>query len=409
MRRPHLAIDLLASQGSRPGARRSTRRRRQQTGSRGAGDGPPPRGGRLRRIFRNAGDDLDVIAIINGAHPDPNFFYISGYRSGLFEGNLLFLFPDGHVEVVTNPLEEQAARQRPEYSIHVERGGAGDGRSERRRIVTSILKDCTRVGINFSAVPYLGWESEAKPLLGARQFVDVSHALSESRLVKDPDELETISKAALIISDALTDVPELLREGMTERSLKAKIDYSMVEKGADSPSFDSIIAFGENSAIPHYSPGERRLRRGDAVLIDVGAKYRLYCSDITRTFFFGRASALQRQVYAKVLEAQTEALAGIREGVTGRAVHQIAARTIDKSKFKGRFTHGLGHSLGIEVHDGPGLTRQNARDLKRGMVVTVEPGIYLPGKGGVRIEDDVVVTKTSCKILTKSPREFIEV
>jgi Xaa-Pro dipeptidase len=405
--RPPPVIDRLgSSQSSRPRARRSSGRR--QTGSRGAG---PRRGSsRLRRLFENAVDNLDVIAIINGAHPDPNFFYISGYRSGLFEGNLLFLFPDGHVDIVTNPLEEQAARQRPEYSIHVERGGgAGDGRSERRRIVTSILKDCRRVGINFSGVSYLGWESEAKPLLGAREFVDVSHAFSESRLIKDPDELETISKAALIISEALADVPELLQEGMTERSLKAKIDYSMVEKGADSPSFDSIIAFGENSAIPHHSPGERRLRRGDTVLIDVGARYRLYCSDITRTFFFGRASALQRQVYAKVLEAQTEALAGIREGVTGRAVHQIAARTIDDSRFKGRFTHGLGHSLGLEVHDGPGLSRQNARELKRGMVVTVEPGIYLPGEGGVRIEDDVVVTKASCKILTKSPRELIEV
>ena len=200
-----------------------------------------------------------------------------------------------------------------------------------------------------------------------------------------------------------------MSKGMTERALKAKIDYQMVERGADSPSFESIVAFGENSALPHYSAGERRLRDGDNVLVDVGARYRLYCSDITRTFFFGHAAASQREAYSKVLEAQTKAIAETREGVTGRAVHQVAAKVINQSKFKGRFTHSLGHSLGLEVHDGPGLTLRNPRRLKRNMVVTVEPGIYLPGHGGVRIEDDVVVTKDSCRVLTTSPRELLEI
>ena len=125
----------------------------------------------------------------------------------------------------------------------------------------------------------------------------------------------------------------------------------------------------------------------------MGARYHLYCSDITRTFFFGRAAGSQREAYAKVLEAQTKAIAMIREGVTGRAVHQAAAKVIDQSRFKGRFTHGLGHSIGLEVHDGAGLSLRNPEKLKQDMVMTVEPGIYLPGEGGVRIEDDVVVTK----------------
>jgi len=141
----------------------------------------------------------------------------------------------------------------------------------------------------------------------------------------------------------------------------------------------------------------------------VGARYRLYCSDITRTFFFGPAAPSQREAYSKVLEAQTKAMAGIRAGVTGRAVHEIAAGVIDKSKFKGRFTHGLGHSLGLEVHDGAGLSLRNAHKLKENMVMTVEPGIYLPGVGGVRIEDDVVVTKESCKPLTTCAKELVEI
>ena len=364
-----------------------------------------PQKARLARIFENSGDDLDVVAVVNGEHVDPNFFYVSGYRSGIFERSMLFLFPDGHVEVLTNHLEEEAARQRRDYTVHVEKGS---GPSERRRMVSSILKGSKRVGINFQGVSHKDYRA-LEATLGSKKLIDVSEALSKSRMIKDPDELELVSRAAQIISAVVEGVPELLKEGMTERALKAQIDYQMVERGADSPSFESIVAFGESSALPHYSPGERRLRRGDNVLVDVGARYHLYCSDITRTFFFGPASQPLKRAYSKVLEAQTKAIEAIKEGASGRAVHQVAARVIDESEFKGRFTHGLGHSLGLEVHDGPGLTLRNSPKLKRNMVLTVEPGIYLPGMGGVRIEDDVVVTKDSCELLTNSPRGLVEV
>ncbi len=364
-----------------------------------------PRKNRLERIFENARGAPDVVAISNGTRTDPNFFYISGYRSGLFEGNMLFLFPDGHVEVLTNPLEEGAARQRKDYTIHVERSSDP---SARRRAVSSILKGCRRVGINFQGVSHKDY-MRLEAMLGAEKLIDVSDALSKSRMIKDPDELEAMSKAAQIISKVVEGVPDLVKAGMTERALKAQIDYQMVEKSADSPSFESIVAFGENSALPHYSAGERRLRKGDNVLVDVGARYHLYCSDITRTFFFGRAVPTQKEAYAKVLEAQTKAMEALREGVEGRAVHQVAAKVIDQSRFKGKFTHGLGHSLGLEVHDGEGLSVRSAIVLKRDMVMTVEPGVYLPGEGGVRIEDDVVVTKDSCEPLTKASKEIIEV
>jgi Xaa-Pro dipeptidase len=360
---------------------------------------------RLRRIFENAGEELDVVAIVNGVHPDPNFLYISGYRSGLFEDNMLFLFPDRHIEVLTNPLEEEAARQRKDFTVHVERRY---GRSERRGMISSILKGCRRVGINFQGISHKDYEALGVTL-GAKELLDVSDALSVSRMVKDPDELEAISEAAEIISKVVDGVQGLVKEGMTERELKAQIDYRMVEMGADSPSFESIVAFGEDTALPHYSAGERRLRRGDNILVDVGARYHLYCSDITRTFFLGRATPLQRAAYAKVLEAQTKAIQAIKQGITGRAVHQIAAEVIDQSKFKGRFTHGLGHSLGLEVHDGAGLSLRNPRKLKQNMVMTVEPGIYLPGEGGVRIEDDVVVNYDSCALLTNVSKDLLEI
>jgi len=360
---------------------------------------------RLRRIFENSSEEIDVVAIVNGSHVDPNFFYVSGYRSGLFEGNMLFLFPDRHVEVLTNTLEEEAARQREDYTIHVERGGGGP---DRRRMISSILRDCRRVGINFQGVSHKDYEG-LEGMLGTKELVDVSDALSSSRMVKDPDELEAISTAARLISEVVDGVPDLVKVGMTEKALKARIDYLMVERGADSPSFESIVAFGEDSALPHYSAGERRLRKGDNILVDVGARYHLYCSDITRTFFCGRAAETHREAYAKVLEAQAKAVAAIRQGVTGRAVHQVAAKVIDQSRFKGRFTHGLGHSIGLEVHDGAGLSLRNPRKLKQNMVMTVEPGIYIPGKGGVRIEDDVVVTRVSCRPLTTASKGLVEI
>jgi Xaa-Pro dipeptidase len=358
---------------------------------------------RLHRIFENAAQDVDVVAILNGGHADPNFFYISGYRSGLFEGNMLFLFPDGHVEVLTNPLEEAAARENRRFKIHVERSADP---AERQRAVASVLKGSRRVGINFGGISHQNYQ-ELRKTMPRKILVDVSDALSKSRLIKDPDELQSISGAARIISSVVDRVPEMVKVGMKERDLKAEIDYRMVREGADGPSFDSIVAFGANSAVPHHAAGEKKLRKGDNVLVDVGARYNLYCSDITRTFFFGRPAEVQEEAYAKVLEAQTRAIGSIRDGVTGRAVHQIAAKVIDDSKFKGRFTHGLGHSIGLEDHDGAGLSLRNPDPLEDGMVVTVEPGIYLPGKGGVRIEDDVVVRKRSCRQLTTSPKEMM--
>ena len=360
---------------------------------------------RLRRIFENSEERPDVVAIVNGSHPDPNFFYISGYTTGLFENNMLFRFPDRRVEVLTNPLDEGAARQKPEHVVHVERSLDPSGR---KKLVDSILKDCRRVGVNFRGLSHRDYLDLAAAL-PKKRLIDVSQALGMTRMVKDPDELASIAKASKIISDVVDEVPEVVDEGVTEKALKAEIDYNMLEKGADSPSFESIVAFGESSAFPHYSAGDRKLRRGDNVLVDVGARYHLYCSDITRTFFFGKARPSQKEAYAKVLEAQSRAMASIKEGADGREVHRIAARVIDKSRFKGRFTHGLGHSLGLEVHDGPGLSLRNPATLARGMVMTVEPGIYVPKEGGVRIEDDVAVTRDSFELLTKSPKDLVEI
>lgn len=352
-------------------------------------------------MFDNVREEVDVIAIINGMRIDANFFYITSYTSGLFEYSAAFLFRDKHIEVLTGPLEEQAARKKG-YVVHIQRKF-----SQRRSMLLSILKGTRKVGYNSHGIDHADYLTLQKQLRG-KKLIDVSRAIEKTRLIKDPDEISAIANAASIISKVINDVPNLVRDEMSEKELKAEIDYQVIKKGADSPSFESIVAFGENSALPHYTPGEGELRRGDTILVDIGAKLNHYCSDITRTFFFGTANDKLKQMYNTVLQAQESALKKMREGAKARGMHLLAQGIINKTEFKGRFIHSLGHSLGLEVHDGYGraLSSNSKEVLKRNMVLTVEPGIYVPGFAGVRIEDDVVVEKNGCRILTSAPKEL---
>ncbi len=356
---------------------------------------------RLDRIFDNTREDVDVIAIINGIRVDANFFYITSYASGLFEYSAAFLFRDKHIEVLTGPLEEQAARQK-DYVVHIQRKP-----SQRRSMLLRMLRGVRKIGYNSHGVDHSDYLTLQKQLRG-KKLIDVSQAIEKTRIIKDPDEIDVIANAAKIISKVINNVPNLVRPRVSERELKAEIDYQIIKNGADSPSFESIVAFGGNSALPHYTPRKRKLRRGDTVLVDIGAKLNHYCSDITRTFFFGTANDKLNRMYNTVLQTQKNALKKMREGAKAREIHLLAQGIIDKTEFKGRFIHSLGHSLGLEVHDGYGraLSSNSKEVLKRNMVLTVEPGIYVPGFAGVRIEDDVVVEKNGCRILTSAPKEL---
>jgi Xaa-Pro dipeptidase len=183
----------------------------------------------------------------------------------------------------------------------------------------------------------------------------------------------------------------------------------MMRHGASGPSFSTIVAFDVKGAEPHYAPQDRKLSSGASIVCDFGAYYHRYASDITRSFRFGTPDPEMRKVHETVFAAQKAALDAIRPGVPGKVPHLAAQAVIDASPFKGRFTHGLGHSVGLAVHDGFGMNHTVDEPLAEGMVITVEPGIYLPGKGGVRIEDDVVVTRDGYRFLTTTPREYLEV
>jgi Xaa-Pro dipeptidase len=182
----------------------------------------------------------------------------------------------------------------------------------------------------------------------------------------------------------------------------------MQRNGAAGPSFRTIVGSGPNSAEPHYTAGSRRLERGDLVVIDFGAQWEMYCSDITRTISIGKPSAGQRRMHETVARAQRAALAKMRTGARGKSVDAAARRLIDGTEYKGRFTHGLGHSIGLAVHDGGSLNPSSETILRPNMVFTNEPGVYVPGTGGVRIEDDVLITSSGPRVLTTAPRDLLE-
>ncbi|MDH2905289.1 MAG: Xaa-Pro peptidase family protein [Methanomassiliicoccales archaeon] len=357
---------------------------------------------RNARLFEFIGDRTDAVVIVNGhdTHVDQNFRYFVQADSGVFEGSALII-EKKKLSVITSPLEASALSG-TDASVTVAKGADEFDSSLRRK-----LSGFGSIGMNFPALTHDGYRRVRKNFRG--KIVDCSKAISQCRAVKDEHELRRLSVSCRIASKVAASIPEMLKDGMTERELSSSISVALYEEGSESPSFPPIVSFGRTSAIPHYSPGGVRLKKGSFVLADFGGTYQRYCSDITRTFVYGKANSRQRELYNTVLEAQKSALSVMKAGVTGKQADAAARKVIDDSRFKGTFIHSLGHGLGMQVHDGqPVLWPRGKEKLEEGMVVTVEPGAYIQGFGGVRIEDDVVITPNGVKILTDAPREFIE-
>jgi len=363
---------------------------------------------RARRLFalarkaRGAGD-LDAIVIANGTEPvvDLMFFYLTGFVSGIFERSGVVVRPSGRMTVFTSPLEEESARSRKsELFVYSKR-------SELDAWLNDELRGCEAVGLNAPEVSY-AWALEIKRRSRAK-LVDVSRAVQAIRVVKDGEEVRRLREAARIASEAAAEIPRILRTGITEKEAAAALEHEMSRRGSTKPSFSTICAFGANASEPHYSPGAVKLKPGMFALFDFGGTTARYCSDITRTFVYGRASKEQREMYETVRASNAAGIDRMVEGTPAADVHRECARIIDATRWKGRFIHSTGHSLGLAVHDGQGIGLASDFELKRGMVFTCEPGIYVPGFGGVRIEDDVVVRARKADVLTFAPKELIEV
>jgi len=246
-----------------------------------------------------------------------------------------------------------------------------------------------------------------KKTLKGLKFLPCGALFEEIRAIKSEDEISRIREAQAITEKALTETLKLLKPRVTERELSAEITYQMLVSGADGPAFDNIVAFGANAAKPHYNPGDARFEKNDIALFDIGAKYKGYCADMSRTFALSEPSPKLRELYKIVLEAQEYALKNIRAGITLAQADSYAREYITANGYGKEFGHSLGHGVGIEIHECPSLSANAEGMLKENMVVTVEPGIYLEGIGGVRIEDLVVVKKDGVINLTTYKKELL--
>ncbi len=263
-----------------------------------------------------------------------------------------------------------------------------------------------RLGFEQDHVTYQSYTAY-KNVLKNTEFIPVSGAVEKLRLIKSPSEIKILKEAAEIADAAYKHILNFVKPGLKEIEVANELEFFMRKNGAVSSSFDIIVASGYRSALPHGVASEKEIEKGDFVTLDFGAYYKGYCSDITRTFAVGEPSDELKNIYSVVLEAQLRGMNGIKPGMTGKQADALTRDYIKEKGYGEYFGHSTGHGLGMEVHEGPALSFRSDTILEPGMVVTVEPGIYVAGLGGVRIEDDTVITANGNESLTHSPKDLI--
>ncbi|MGC1107064.1 MAG: Xaa-Pro peptidase family protein [Candidatus Acidiferrales bacterium] len=339
---------------------------------------------------------LDAFVV---SHP-PNVFYLSGFT--------------GSAAVLVVTRAEATLFTDPRYTVQARE----EARSARVEITRHSLIAAAAEHLALRRVRRTGFEAARlsvaqKSLLdkaaGARvRWVAWDGRIEAARAVKDADELSVMREAAKIACSSWQEILPLVKPGVLETELAAEVEFRMRRKGASGPAFDTIIASGPRGALPHGHASPRALGKNELVVFDLGAILRGYSSDLTRTVFVGRAPAEIRRWYSAVLEAQQAARDVLRPGVSAQQVDAAARQTLQRAGLGKQFVHSTGHGLGLEVHEMPRLARGEKWLLRAGVVVTIEPGVYVEGKGGIRIEDDALVTQDGAEYLTDANRELIE-
>lgn len=331
----------------------------------------------------------------------PNIRYLTG-----FSGTSALLFVSRREVIFLSDFryETQAAEQVGELArISIQQQSLWAGLWQLLPAVAGIGV----IGFESGALPHRDFQRLLES--GARwQWRPTSELVEALRERKDPDEVEAVRRAGEVATSALGRTLGALRVGMTELEVAGTLEKALRDAGSEGFPFPTIVASGERTALPHARSSSRPVAAGELLLLDFGAEADGYCADVTRTVVMGRATAEQREVYEVVRGAQAMALAGVRAGMTGRDADGLARGYIERGGYGERFGHGLGHGLGLEVHEAPRLSRTADAPLPTGAVVTIEPGIYLPGWGGVRIEDDVHLGADGPELLTHFTRDLVE-
>ena len=262
------------------------------------------------------------------------------------------------------------------------------------------------LGIEDRSISLAAFNAMSKSIMGA-SLTPVGDLYSSARIIKDEKEITSLKRAAWIADKAFEHVLPLIKPGMREIDIAAELEYSMRKNGAESTSFETIVASGANGAKPHGTASEKIIEPGDFIVMDYGCVYNGYCSDITRTVAVGPITNEQKNIYNSVLFVQKKLLSVIRSGMLCSEADAIARRYFEIFGFEKKFTHSLGHGVGLDIHEQPNLSKRSAHTISDNMVLTVEPGLYFEGKYGIRIEDTVVISSGKPYILTTSPKELI--
>ena len=350
--------------------------------------------GRVRHALESSGAN----ALLE-MHP-PNVYYLSGFTGDagalVVEPSSVTLFTDGRFTV-------QAKQETKGIRIQIHRGSMlaaiGEYLHRKRRL---------RVAMAPSRLNLAAWTELKKAGGKGVRWVKVDGLVDDLRAVKDASEINRIRDAARLGSEVMEEAIGLVKPGVTELELAAEIGYRMRLKGASGESFEAIVAAGPRSALPHACPTARRIGRNELVVLDLGAILHRYCSDLTRTVHVGRASARVRGWYQAVLDAQAAARDALKPGVATGAIDAAARSVLQRAGLGRYFVHSTGHGIGLEIHEDPRVARGQKRLLETGNVITLEPGVYIEGVGGIRIEDDALVTASGAEVLTTTPRKLLE-
>ncbi len=349
---------------------------------------------KIKELFNS----IDAQTVLLKA-PDPNFYYFTQLTAEHFEGNLLVLRKGAKPMLLTTRFYSIPAAASKQLAVK---------QVESRKHSLKILRKNLigkRIGLNYSFVTKNAFADLKKQLKG-KKFFDASKQLAAVRAIKTDSELGKIKKAVKITEQVMHGIQALYKKGMSEKQLANAIEMQLRAKADNIVAFPPIVASGSSAAVPHHLPGDKKISKG-FLLVDAGCRYKNYCADLSRTFFVGKAGEREKQLYERVFAVQQQAIDSMKPNAKCSEIFSFAAKQLERETgFP--LIHGLGHGLGIEAHDFPsGFVESSNDNLKQGMVLTVEPAVY--GKfGGIRIEDDIVVTKKGAARLSKAPGRLIE-
>jgi len=358
---------------------------------------------RFKKILKEKGLDGFIVT------SPVNIYYLTGFRGvSATEREAILVVNPSKVILITGRLYKHEASRLKSKSLDVK---IADERNQINQFIKSTITSLRgltpKVGFEEHDLKYSEFKHFTKLLKGIK-LIPVKHLIEDLRIIKSDEEIKNIERAQVISQKAFDQVIKTIKVGQTEAEIAEKLEKIIKNFGGQGLAFESIVASGPNSALPHYVTGKRRIKKGDVLLFDFGAKYKNYCADLSRTIFLGRARDEQRNIYDHVQTSQNMAIAKICDGLAAKEAFGYIDRHFKKHKIHQYFLHSLGHGIGLEVHEKPSLSKQSKAKLAEGMIFSIEPGLYFPSWGGVRIEDLVLIKNGRAKLIGK-PARFIQI